>query len=252
MFFIFSKILGFFLFPVVWLILLLALAIFLKNKTKRKRALVVAFLLILVLTNSYLVNKIVSVWDVTPTTVDTCYDVGIVLGGSTITYDARYNRDTFHENGDRLIQAVELYKKGIIKKILITGGSANLIYTKIKEANLMDSFLHTIDIPSSDILVDTMAQNTHQNAVYSKKILEQHPEYHTYLLITSSMHMRRARACFQKVGLKVTPYPTNLLGDNGKTNLEYLFMPDISNLLIWNSMIHEMVGYLVYKIKGYV
>lgn len=252
MFFIISKVLGYFLYPVVWLILLLALAIFLRNKAKRKRALVVAFLLLLVFTNSFLVNTIASTWDINPTKIDTCYDVGIVLGGGTITYDAYYNRNTFHETADRLLQAIQLYKKGIIKKILITGGSANLIYKQVKEANLMNSFLRTIDIPSSDILVDTLAENTHQNAVYSKQLLQQHPGYHKFLLITSSMHMRRARACFQKVGLTVTPYPTNLLDQNGRTNPEYLFMPDISNMLIWNGLMHEMIGYVAYKVKGYI
>lgn len=252
MFFFTSKILGYFLLPIIWIIALLAIAKFSRNKIKRKRALAVAFVLILILTNSFLVNKMVSVWDISPRPIKKKYDVGIVLGGSTITYDSKYKRDLFHENADRLMQAVALYKKGIIKKILITGGSANLIYRGIKEANLMNSFLQMIDIPASDILIDTLAQNTHQNAVYSKKILRQHPQLKRFLLITSTMHMRRALACFKEEGIEVTPYPTNLLGSAGKSNLEYYLKPDVSNILIWNGMIHEIVGYIIYWFKGYI
>ncbi|MBN2638603.1 MAG: YdcF family protein [Bacteroidales bacterium] len=243
---------GYLLFPIVWIIALLAIAIFSRNKNRRKRSLGVAFLLLIILSNSFIVNKIVSIWDINPVPIEEHYDVGIVLGGSTITFDKKYNRSIFHDNGDRLIQAVELYKKGTIKKILITGGSANLIYKDVKEAKLMNSFLRSIDIPASDILIDTLAENTHQNAVYSKEILQNYPQLNNYLLITSSMHMRRAVACFEEENVQVTPYPTNLLGSAGKSNLEYYLRPDVSNILIWNGMIHEMIGYVAYWIKGYI
>ena len=252
MFFIASKILGYLLLPVIWLVILLAIALFYKNKKTQRGALIAALALVLVFSNSFIVGKISSVWDTKPTVVNHPYDVGIVLGGSTITFDKKYQREIFHDNIDRLLQAVELYQKGYIKKILITGGAANLIYKDVKEAKLMDAFLRSINIPARDILIDTLAQNTHQNAVYSKEILEHYPQYKKLLLFTSSMHMRRASACFRKVGLKVSPYPTNIIGDEGKSNIEYLFVPDISNFLTWNAMIHEMMGYMAYKIMGYV
>ena len=175
-----------------------------------------------------------------------------MLGGGTVTFDKKYHRNTYRENVDRLLQAVDLYEEGKIKKILITGGSGNLIYKDVKEADLMDSFLRKIKIPSSDILIDTLAENTHQNAVYSKIILAGYPNLSKFLLITSSVHMRRAMGCFEKEGIKVTPYPTNLVNSDGPWNFEYLFIPQASNFLIWNGTIHEMVGFMVYKIMGYI
>ncbi len=252
MFFIVSKILSHCFQPVVWIVVLLALALFKKNKRTRKRSLTAAFLILVIFSNSLIVTKITGIWSVSPQKIDSCYDVGIVLGGRTITFDKKYQRNTYRGNVDRLLQAVDLYEKGKIKKILITGGSANLIYKNVKEADLMNSFLRNIKIPSSDILIDTLAENTHQNAVYSKKILDKYPNLKKILLITSSVHMRRAMGCFEKEGIRVTPYPTNLVNSDSPWNLEYLFIPQASNFLIWDGTIHEMVGFMVYKIMGYI
>lgn len=252
MFFIISKIFSFCFRPVVWIVILLALALFNKKKRIRRRSLTAAFIILIVFSNSFIVTRITGIWDVKPVKIDSCYDVGIVLGGRTITFDRKYQRKTYRTNVDRLLQAVDLYEKGKIKKILITGGSANLIYKKVKEADLMDSFLRRIKIPASDILVDTMAENTHQNAVYTKRILKKHPKLKKFLLITSTVHMRRAMGCFKKEGIRVTPYPTGLINSDGPLNLEYLFIPQTSNFLIWDATIHEIIGYVVYKIMGYI
>ncbi|MBE0650392.1 MAG: YdcF family protein [Bacteroidales bacterium] len=252
MFFIISKILGYSVRPIIWIVILLAIAIFNKNKSTRRKSLIASFVILIVFSNSFIVTKVTGMWAVSPQKIDRDYDVGIVLGGRTVTFDQKYDRRTYHENVDRLLQAVELYEEGKIKKILITGGSANLIYKNVKEADLMDAFLKNIKIPSSDILIDTLAENTHQNALYSKRILEKYPNLKKYLLITSSIHMRRALGCFEKEGLKVTPYPTNLINSDGPYNFEYLFIPQSSNFLTWDGTIHEIIGFLVYKIMGYI
>ena len=250
MFFVISKILTYFFRPAIWLVILLALALFHKNPRKRKRSLWLGFLILLVFSNTFIVTKITGLWAVKPLPVTQVFDVGVVLGGSTVTYEKKYNRTTFKGNIDRLLQAVELYNEGKIKKILVTGASGNLIYPGLKEAKMLRSFLLNIGIPKQNILMDTLAEDTHENAVYTKKILQQHPRLHSVLLFTSSLHMRRAMACFRHEGISVQPYTTNLINSEVHLNVEYLLIPSISNFLIWNGMIHEIIGYGVYKNMG--
>ncbi len=252
MFFVISKLLGYFVRPIIWIVILLGIALFSKKMSARRKSLITAFVILIVFSNSFLVTKVTGLWAVNPVKIDRCYDVGIVLGGRTVTFDQKYNRRIYHETIDRLLQAVHLYEKGKIKKILVTGGAGNLIYKNVKEAKLMDSLLRTIKIPVSDILIDTLAENTHQNAVYSKRILNKYPGLKKILLITSSIQMRRAEGCFEKEGIHVTPYPTNLLNSDSPWNFEYLFVPNASNFLTWDATVHEMVGYVVYKIMGYI
>ncbi|VAW28633.1 hypothetical protein MNBD_BACTEROID07-1165 [hydrothermal vent metagenome] len=252
MFFVISKIVTYLFRPAIWLVILLALALFHKNPRKRRRSLWLGFMILLLFSNTFIVTKVTGLWAVEPKPVTQVFDVGVVLGGSTVTYEKKFNRTTFKGNIDRLLQAVELYNKGEIKKILITGASGNLIYPGLKEAKMLRSFLLNIGIPKRNILMDTLAENTHENAVYTKKILQQHPHIHSVLLFTSSMHMRRAMACFIHEGIKVQPYPTNLINSQTHWNIEYLLIPSISNFLIWDGMIHEIAGYGVYKIMGYI
>ena len=132
------------------------------------------------------------------------------------------------------------------------GAAGDLIYRNHKEANLMAAFLKSIGIPDTNILIDTMAENTHQNAVYVKQLLAKRDNHYRLLLITSSLHMRRARACFRHEGLNTTVYATNPMNEKIRWNFEFLFVPNASNLLIWNGMIHEMLGYFVYWLVGYI
>ncbi len=252
MFFIISKILSYLLRPVIWLLILAAIALFHKNQRKRRQSLLLGFLVLLFFSNTFIVTKITSLWAVSPTQVTRTYDVGVVLGGGTVTYEKKYNRVTYKGDIDRLLQAITLYEDGKIKKILVTGASGNLMYPHLKEAKLLRSFLLKTGIPKRNILMDTLAENTHENAVYTKRILEQHPHIRSVLLITSSLHMRRAMACFRHEGVSVQPYATNLINSETHWNVEYLLIPNASNFLIWDGVIHEILGYGVYKITGYI
>jgi len=252
MFFIISKILTYFLRPAIWILILFILTLANRNSKKQRIYLWIVFLTFILFSNSFFITKTTGLWAISPKELDQTYDVGVVLGGSTITYEKKYDRKIFKGNIDRLLQAVELYQNGKIKRILITGASGNLFYRNLKEARLLRSFLISINFPPDHILMDTLAENTHENAMNTKKILRHHPELKKVLLITSSLHMRRALACFRHEGIRVTPYPTNLINSEIHWNLEYLLIPNISNFMIWNGMIHEILGYEVYKLAGYI
>ena len=255
MFFYVSKVLSYLLSPFIWSAILLVAALFSRKQKKQKRLLIWTLIVMAVFTNSYLVSTIVNLWAVEPVKIVNLkedYDVGIVLGGNTVTFDKSYKRETYTGNIDRLLQAVSLYNKGKIRKILVTGAAGDLVYRDYKEANLMASFLRDIGIPDSNILMDTLAENTHQNAVYVKRLLDKQAPDSRLLLITSSLHMRRAQACFRHQGLRVTAYATNPINPEIRWNFAYLVFPNESNYLIWNGLIHEMLGYSVYWLMGYL
>ncbi|MCK5170902.1 MAG: YdcF family protein, partial [Bacteroidales bacterium] len=147
---------------------------------------------------------------------------------------------------------IDLYKKGIINKILISGGPGNLVFRDQYEAVLLKEFLLSIDIPEAHILVDSVSDNTHENAVFSANIIKQELNEGKYLLITSSIHMKRAKACFKKEGIIVDIYPTNKHAGPRRFQLDHLFLPDHINLLVWDKLIHEVLGYIVYDVIGYI
>lgn len=253
MFFYFSKILGYFINPTAWIFMALLAAVLLRGKWGKRLA-ITALVLFYVFTNNFLLKTFLGPWeDKGITEVEKTYDVGIVLGGWIAEYDSELDRAVFKKVPDRLLQAYRLYRTGKIKKILISGGSGHYLYPWKKEAKVVKNYLLEIGIPPDDILADTSSRNTYENALYSKKVMEHYPEIDTRLLITSAIHMRRASACFDAVGLNVAKFGTDrIVPSENYNNFETIFVPSINSYYYWHLLVHEWIGYVVYDIRGYI
>jgi uncharacterized SAM-binding protein YcdF (DUF218 family) len=253
MFFILSKILAFIITPILWIVVLLLIAVFSKNQKRKRRTLITAVILLFFFTNSFLFDEAMRRWEipaVNDSELSSPYDAGIVLGG-LLRIDRKLNRLQFEHRNDRLMQAVILYKKGIIRKIFFTSGSGSLEYPEMKEAPLAKRFLLDIGIPETDIIIESESNNTYENAVFSKPLLDSNFTGRKFLLITSASHMRRSLGCFHKAGIEVTAYSTDRMSGPRKFSFDHVFIPNGSTLSAWDSLLHEMIGYLVYKMSGY-
>jgi uncharacterized SAM-binding protein YcdF (DUF218 family) len=180
------------------------------------------------------------------------YDVGIVLGGGMIQIDKDFNRLIYRNNLDRILQAIDLYKEGRIKKILISSAAGTLYERYQNESTLLKPFLLKIGIPAQDILIDSLSDNTRQNALNSSKILNKQFPGGKFLLITSALHMRRSVGCFNKVNVHTTPYATNKITGERKYYFDYLFIPNNDALNSWSALAHEFFGYVIYAVMGYL
>ncbi len=213
-----------------------------------------AVVLFYLFSNSFLFDECMRLWEVpaiSENSVTEPYDAGIVLGG-VISYDPRIERFQFFRQGDRLQQAVLLYKKGKIKKILFSGGAGALSEPENKEGPHVRSYLLEIGIPETDILIEGESRNTRQNAVMTKELLDKNFHNGRFLLITSASHEKRAVKCFEKAGVPVTPYSTDRYSGPRKHDFDHLFIPNARVLFDWEGLIHEIVGIFIYKVAGYI
>ena len=189
-------------------------------------------------------------WSVKHVTSVEEYDYGIVMGGM-INLRSDEENILFSNNNDRLLNTLDLYSKGIIKKILISGASGSLT-SELKEAEILKRYLIKIGIPDSCVLAENSSKNTYENAIYCEKILTQiHSSKDiNCLIITSDYHMRRSLACFKKTNLNIHPYvkkPTIKHFD-----LEDIIVPQSYALFSWKVLLHEIVGYYTYKLLDYI
>lgn len=252
MFFIFSKLLVFILSPLVWIVALLLYAVFTKYPNRKKKCLVWALCLTLFFTNSFIFDECARLWEMPATHFQNLkkYDAGIVLGGMSV-YDFGMERAQFYRGIDRLIQAVELYRRGKIKKIIFTGGSGRILHPEMKEGNYIKTYLLYMGIPETDFLIESESKNTRENAVLTKVLIDNENIKGEFLLITSAFHIRRSIGCFNKAGITAIPYSTDRYSGARKFEFDHLFLPEPSILYNWTTFIHEMVGFIVYKIAGY-
>ncbi len=72
----------------------------------------------------------------------------------------------------------------------------------------MQAFLLDLGVPASAMLLEDRRLTTGENARLTAALLR--PQgVDTVILVTSALHMRRARAEFELAGLKVIPAPTD-------------------------------------------
>ena len=245
MFYIVSKLLAFLTQPIIWVFILLILALF--YKSKRKIILIISISLFYFFTNNFIADEFARLWEVKRFTPSITYDVGIVLGGIA-DYDKITKTHNFNKNADRLMYAEQLYHKGIIQKIMLSGGNGLLFNDGYVESEAMRDYLLVNKIPSKDIIIENNSRNTIENAMNSAEILKEKYNEGKFLLITSANHMRRAQLCFNKAKLETTAFPTDCTTSYRSTGYDYILFPRVEALERWQDLIHEWIGYIVYKI----
>jgi uncharacterized SAM-binding protein YcdF (DUF218 family) len=260
MFYFLSKVLFYIFMPLSLILIGLFLSVFSKNPRVKKLSLRISLGLIFLFGNGFLVNEAMLWWEVPPISPDTIsqpFDVGIILTGGMITNKQSSENQIFTDKtADRFIQPLRLYKIGKLKKILISGGSTDIKLMRQDAADetlKVAELLEELGVKKEDLILERKAKNTQENAINTLEILKKNSQFgDKYLLFTSAFHTKRALGCFQKAGIKIIAFPTAFKSKQRSFTVDNLLIPRELNMYEAYDLIHEMVGYLVYKILGYV
>jgi uncharacterized SAM-binding protein YcdF (DUF218 family) len=249
-FFILSKTAGLLTKPLTWLIVLMLTAVFRRKPGLKRFSLIASLVILLVFTNPFAVNVALKLWEPAPVAIETlpAYDIGIVLGGFARHLPGSDNI-ALTDAGDRLWQAVSLYRQGKIRKILISGGGAG--NTRPEAAAVFDVLIAT-GIPDSAILAETKSRNTRENAVFSAELIAANQPGATCVLITSAVHMKRSLGCFRKAGLNPDAFPAEHITRYDNVYWAEWLRPDPAAFKNWDRVINEWVGIIVYRLRGYI
>ncbi|QHL86804.1 YdcF family protein [Nibribacter ruber] len=253
MFFILSKLLQYLTSPFLWIMAVFVFGLFSRNQGKKRWAFRVGLVLLFFFSNPFISNEVWLAWEPEAVLMKDVknYDAAIVLTGVTEVNRSPHDRVHFNEGAERILDAVQLYKMGRVQKIIITGGSGAIKDVVRTEAENLEQTALYAGVPKQDILIEQRSRNTRENALYTKELLSQHPELQRLLLITSAFHMRRAQACFEKVGLNFDTFPADFQTHDRSFHLDDLLIPSAEALQDWTRLLHEWVGVLTYKLLGY-
>lgn len=256
MFFLLSKLLNFLLNPLIWVFTALFFGLRSKKPSRKRYSFFLATILLFIFSNEFFFNTVINWWEVETIQANEMqkgdYDIAILLGGyGDANGIPAHDRFVFGTSANRFTQTLELYRTGKIKRILLTGGKSDIKQKNRLEAIAARELLLRLGIPDSVILLETNARNTRENALFSKQILDS-LKYENCLLVTSAFHMKRAKACFDKVGISYTPYAADYKSKNPKYNFGYFLKPNPNILGDWEILLKEWVGLVAYKIVGYV
>ena len=178
-------------------------------------------------------------------------DAIVILGGGVGAAEYPRIEVDLTDASDRILHAARLYKAGKAPLIIATGGANTWLGTKIQEAFTMDKLLREWGVPESVIVREGNSLNTHQNAVNTKRLLNQ-KKLKTILLVTSASHMPRALATFRSAGITAIPSPTDYKIVDQEKSFVLSFLPDIGSLGGTTLALKEYLGLLVYRWRGWI
>jgi uncharacterized SAM-binding protein YcdF (DUF218 family) len=148
---------------------------------------------------------------------------------------------------------IQLYKQGKVEKILISGGSGRIMGEAEPEANKFKKVMVMMGVADTDIIIENETRNTGESAQEVKKILDDNGYAdNDCVLITSSFHMRRSLACYRKVGVNLDSFSTDFYSYPRDYSLDSFIIPKIGAFESWHKLVKEWLGFVAYKIAGYV
>ncbi|MFH4415469.1 MAG: YdcF family protein [Neisseriaceae bacterium] len=101
---------------------------------------------------------------------------------------------------NRIKHAVELYKKGLVRALVFTGGTPKQGFAS--EAEVASRWAHRQHIPLSNILQENSSRNTYENLLNTKKITQSR-NLSSFILVSDAYHLPRAKVISWLLGMQV-------------------------------------------------
>ena len=138
----------------------------------------------------------------------------------------------------RLVEALHIWRSNPTLQIIITG------HSEVPE--IMGRVLVAMGVEDERIVLENRSSNSYESAVNVKAILQDAP----FLLVTSAGHMPRSMGVFQGLGLSPIPAPTDYQGNIDPFKVDLL--PTAGRLNFSDLALHEYLGLLWYRIRGFI
>lgn len=228
--FLLKKFISYFIHPFGMVFTLFAIGLYLLLSKKERLAkfyLVVTFLLLSLFSYQPFANFLISGLESQYSKFDPTQKVGYihVLGGG---------------NGQRVMEGIILHNKIKGSKLIFTGYAGD---NNISSAKKNEDIALALGVKKEDIILDESAKDTFEEAMFTKKLLQNEP----FALVTSAAHMPRAMRLFESFGLHPIAAPADFHMDE---TVSYFQAPGLGELNNSTASLHEYLGILWGKIKS--
>jgi uncharacterized SAM-binding protein YcdF (DUF218 family) len=106
---------------------------------------------------------------------------------------------------ERIRHAIDLYRNGRVRALILTGGLAE--GDKLSESEAAREYCLRHGVPANAIFIEKRSRSTLENLVYAKPlIVSQH--YDSVLIVSDPLHMRRAMTMADDLKIRAYPSPT--------------------------------------------
>jgi uncharacterized SAM-binding protein YcdF (DUF218 family) len=143
----------------------------------------------------------------------------------------RFNGQLNEATCGRVAHGADLFSRGLSDRLILSGGRPTPYRPNC--AVRMKALAERLGVPSERIVVEDRSGRTVENAREVGALLRASGEA-TALLVTGPLHMRRARRCFERAGVRVACAPVPGLGHGA---------------LLAKEVLHEYIGLAYYRLR---
>jgi uncharacterized SAM-binding protein YcdF (DUF218 family) len=177
-------------------------------------------------------------------------DAIVVLGGAVAGVAAPRLYPDLTASADRVWHAARLFHAGKAPLVVLSGGRLPWDEAQGPEADAMLRFLTDLGVPEDKVILEERSRNTYENARETERLLEAGGGKKV-LLVTSALHMRRAQATFQDVGIDLVAAAADYEVETERKLTLLDFLPDAGALEGSSRALKEYLGLWVYRLRGW-
>ena len=156
-------------------------------------------------------------------------------------------------DADRFFGGVDLFKAGKAPLLVFTGGWVPWQADAAPEGDVLAGFANAMGVPDGHVLTTPRVTNTAEEAGAVAMLLRGRFSGPTWrggparvLLVTSAIHMPRARLLFERAGLSVSPFPVAFKESAGGSGSVLALLPTAAALQQTEMVLREAYGRLFY------
>ncbi len=241
--------------PAAWLAWGLLLIIFFSVKRRQFKIAFFAFFMLVIYSATagpLGANAIINLLEVNQSDKQFCQNIDgstplvILAGGmSGLTSDPEAVEKLHLDSFRRAMMGVRLAEQRKNAIAYFTGGSRG----PVSEALLMSKVALKFGLSAERIRIEQASNNTYESAVNMGSLLKVTDENNLFL-VTSALHMSRAKKVFEAQGLNVCAVST----DSQYLPVKFSFfalLPQETALKKTTDAMHELLGKVAYKTRGY-
>lgn len=139
----------------------------------------------------------------------------------------------------RVMQGIRIWQQ-VPEALLVFSSAGRPGYPS--QAEMYAEVAREWDVPDSVIRIVPTPKTTKEEARDFKLAF---PEAESVILVTTALHIPRAKKIFEKLGLEVVPAPSDFRVKRHPDGEKFGWLPSLEAMMMWQGYLHEKVGFLM-------
>lgn len=179
-------------------------------------------------------------------------DAVVCLGGGAEPSLMEPTGAGFNSAADRVTTALALLGAGRAPVLVVSGGDYRDKTRRYSEADAVAAWIQAAVKPGQEVISLGICADTHDEAVRVAALARERG-WRSFLLVTSAAHLPRAHATFARAGLETTGVPCDYVSSYHRIgSVRWLHLPGHGGIHGFDVWLHEAIGSLLYRLRGWM